>query len=94
MGDENPSLEIPMKNWSLKTPCLLLTGATPIKKTEKLSICEKNKTSNPKNQKNKNKKRKTTHSKQIKQIQNIAKNNSKQMPKHKKIKETIQTNDN
>ena len=58
MGDENPSLEIPMKNWSLKTPCLLLTGATPIKKTEKLSICEKNKTSNPKNQKNKNKKEK------------------------------------
>ena len=60
MGDENPSLEIPMKNWSLKTPCLLLTGATPIKKTEKLSICEKTKQLIQKIKKQKQKKKNNT----------------------------------
>lgn len=89
MGDENPSLEIPMKNWSLKIPWLLLTGATPIKKKTETTIhFLKNKTSNPKNPNNKNKKHKNnTFQTNQTNPKNIAKNkDSKQMSKHKKLK--------
>jgi hypothetical protein len=58
MGDENPSLEIPMKNWSLKTPCLLLTGATPIKKLKNYPFVKKTKHPIQKIKKTKTKKEK------------------------------------